>query len=59
MKRRALLGQMGAMCLAPAAVSAQAPWPSKTVNVVVGYAPGGGVDAVMRSITPASVRFLT
>ncbi len=53
MKRRTLLGHMGAMSLAPAAVSAQPRWPSKTVNVVVGYAPGGGVDAVMRSITPA------
>jgi len=52
MKRRTLLGHMGAVCLAPAAVSAQAPWPAKMVNIVVGYAPGGGVDAVMRSITP-------
>lgn len=53
MKRRTLLGHLGAASLAPAIASAQASWPSKTVTVVVGYAAGGGVDAVMRSITPA------
>jgi tripartite-type tricarboxylate transporter receptor subunit TctC len=52
MKRRTLLTHMAAAGLAPAAASAQASWPSKTVSVVVGYAAGGGVDAVMRSITP-------
>jgi tripartite-type tricarboxylate transporter receptor subunit TctC len=53
MKRRAFVGHMAVAAVAPAAAIAQTPWPTKTVNVVVGYAPGGGVDAVMRSIMPA------
>jgi putative tricarboxylic transport membrane protein len=37
--------------LASAGVQAQAKYPSKTVEVVVPYAPGGGTDNLMRMIT--------
>ena len=37
--------------LASAGVHAQAKYPSKTVEVVVPYAPGGGTDNLMRTIT--------
>lgn len=53
MKRRAFLACLGAASAAPATASAQMPWPARTVSIVVGYAAGGGVDAVMRSIAPA------
>jgi tripartite-type tricarboxylate transporter receptor subunit TctC len=36
----------------PSAPHAQSAWPAKPVTCVVGYAPGGGVDFVMRSIAP-------
>ena len=37
--------------LASAGVQAQAKYPSKTVEVVVPYAPGGGTDNLVRMIT--------
>jgi putative tricarboxylic transport membrane protein len=37
--------------LAPAVVRAQAKYPSKTVEIVVPYAPGGGTDNLVRMIT--------
>lgn len=40
-----------ATLLASAGVQAQAKYPSKTVEVVVPYAPGGGTDNLMRMIT--------
>ena len=43
---------MGAALLAAAAVAmAQAKYPQRTVEVVVPYAPGGGTDNLMRTIT--------
>lgn len=40
-----------AAAVAPAALRAQS-WPAKPVTCVVGYAPGGGVDFVTRSMAP-------
>lgn len=54
MKRRlftqAALGAAAATC---AGLARAQSWPAKPVTCVVGYAPGGGVDFVMRSVAPA------
>jgi len=49
---RRLAGLALLACALPA-LGQQAPYPSKPVKVVVGYAPGGAVDAVARSINQA------
>jgi tripartite-type tricarboxylate transporter receptor subunit TctC len=52
--RRQFTAAFGAAALAasaPGRLLAQS-WPTRSVNCVVGYAPGGGVDAVMRTIAP-------
>ncbi len=50
---RVLAAPIAALALlaAPAGVIAQAKYPSKAVEVVVPYAPGGGTDNLMRMIT--------
>jgi putative tricarboxylic transport membrane protein len=50
--RKLVLGIVAATVLAGAAVAfAQAKYPSRTVEVVVPFAPGGGTDNLMRTIT--------
>jgi tripartite-type tricarboxylate transporter receptor subunit TctC len=50
MKRRdLLLAGAGALAL-PVALRAQQPFPSKTINWVVGFPPGGGADGVTRLV---------
>jgi tripartite-type tricarboxylate transporter receptor subunit TctC len=44
----AALAAAGFSAIAPA----QTAWPSKPINCVVGFAPGGGTDFVMRTIGP-------
>lgn len=39
-----------AAVVAPAVASAQSPWPSKMVKIIVPYAPGGAVDLVTRKM---------
>ena len=53
--RRALRAlSAAALCaLSPASHAADAPWPSRPIEAVIGYAPGGGVDLVMRIVGPA------
>ena len=46
--RRAVLAGLGATLAAPAI--AQAPWPTRSVRLLVGYPPGGANDLVMRGI---------
>jgi tripartite-type tricarboxylate transporter receptor subunit TctC len=50
--RRTFIGAAASLCLlaASGASLAQAPWPTKTVRVVVGFAPGGTTDVMARVI---------
>ena len=41
-----------ALALAPIAALGQAPYPTKPVRILVGYAPGGPLDSVARAIAP-------
>ena len=45
-RRRAVLGGLGAALAAPAL--AQAPWPNRPVKIIVPYAPGGATDTLAR-----------
>jgi tripartite-type tricarboxylate transporter receptor subunit TctC len=46
--RRALLGAL--LAISVGAASAQAAWPTKTVRIVVGFAPGGTTDVMARTL---------
>jgi tripartite-type tricarboxylate transporter receptor subunit TctC len=50
--RRSILGAAASLCLlaASGAAVAQAAWPTKTVRIVVGFAPGGTTDVMARVI---------
>lgn len=50
MRRRALLGGLGAASLGPA--RAQPAWPDRPVRILVGFPPGGPTDFVARLIAP-------
>ena len=39
---------LAAICLATSMTAAAAPWPEKTITIIVGYAPGGANDVVAR-----------
>ena len=41
-----------ALALAPLCAFAQAPYPTKPVRILVGYAPGGPLDSIARAIAP-------
>jgi len=57
--RRALLPLMGSLALAMASPAPAADfYQGKTLTVIVGYAPGGGVDASARAITRHLGRFI-
>ena len=59
MKMRNLFGGIAAGLLAAAAVvaPAQAWEPKKPINIVVGFAPGGGTDIIARTVTSAAQEF--
>jgi len=51
MQRRTLLSATAALLAAPAfGVRAQAGWPAKPIKLIVGFAPGGGIDFTARTI---------
>src|SRR5436190_21550375 len=50
MKRRDFLIAAAAAGLAPLAARAQGAYPSKPINWVVGFPPGGGADGVSRLV---------
>jgi len=51
LNRRAVLAA-AALCALATASSAQDAYPSKPVNLLVGFAPGGGTDLIARQIAP-------
>ena len=51
--RRHILAALGATCLAQAAFAQGAPFPNKTLSLVVPYAPGGPTDAMARTLATA------
>jgi tripartite-type tricarboxylate transporter receptor subunit TctC len=51
--RRHILNALGLACLAPAAFAQTPPFPSKTLSLVVPYAPGGPTDAMARTLATA------
>src|SRR5438067_13359056 len=50
MRRRDFLIAAGAAGIAPLAARAQAAYPNKSINWVVGFPPGGGADGVTRLV---------
>ncbi len=59
MKRRHILGRATALALAPCVGGAHAQkFPSKTLTLVVPFAPGGNLDVVARTLAPALERVL-
>lgn len=51
--RRHILTALGMACLAPTAFAQTGPFPSKTLSLVVPYAPGGPTDAMARTLATA------
>ncbi|MDP3521839.1 MAG: ABC transporter substrate-binding protein, partial [Hydrogenophaga sp.] len=51
--RRHILTALGAACLAAGAFAQTAPFPNKTLSLVVPYAPGGPTDAMARTLATA------
>ena len=51
--RRHILNALGLACLAPTAFAQTGPFPSKTLSLVVPYAPGGPTDAMARTLATA------
>ena len=52
-RRTVLIASVAALALAGLAAQAQAQaWPSKPIKLVVGFPPGGGIDAVARNLQP-------
>jgi tripartite-type tricarboxylate transporter receptor subunit TctC len=47
--RRAVLGLLASLCLAPA-VQAQGDWPQQPINMIMTFSAGSGVDVVARAI---------
>src|SRR5919198_6297974 len=56
--RRALLALLGFLALSGQPALAADFYQGKTLTVIVGYAPGGGVDATARAITRHLARFI-
>jgi tripartite-type tricarboxylate transporter receptor subunit TctC len=52
LKRRTIAALAALLAFAAAPVLAQAPFPSKSIQIVVPYAPGGVVDPVARLLAP-------
>lgn len=51
-RRRTLLAAGSALLAAPAALAQDAPFPSRPITLLVGFAPGGGTDILARLLAP-------
>lgn len=52
-RRRQLLQSGLALALGAAGMPAHAAWPEKPIRIILGFAPGGGSDILLRAFTPA------
>lgn len=60
MKHKHLYAAVAALLAAsaPLAALAQAEWPTKPIRLIIGYPPGGTIDALARGLTPELARAL-
>lgn len=58
LRRRSFLGYLASTALAGPALAEAAPWPTRPIRLVIGYAPGGTGDGIARPLAEGLERIL-